>query len=237
MECDELMEPAVKLVDVYKSFEGRLVLAGVTLEAYWGEITAIVGPNGCGKTTLLRIVAGLEKPDKGLVEVKGKPLMVFQENLLLPWKKLRDNVALGLIYRGIAKRRAYQVVEEVARLLGFEEHLDKYPWQVSGGTARKAAIARILVLNPDIILLDEPLASLDAKTRNILLNKMRMLAAREGKAVIIVDHAIDHVASYTDRLYVLTPPPTRVRKTVTLHHLNPNEKIRAVYMALAEQGS
>ncbi len=129
---------ALRAMSIYKSFGDRLVLSGVSIEAYRGEVVAIVGPNGSGKTTLLRIIAGLEKPDKGRVDLRGRALLVFQENLLLPWKKLRDNIALGLVYAGLPRREIERRVSEAARLLGLTEYLDKYPWQVSGGHCEKS---------------------------------------------------------------------------------------------------
>ncbi len=225
---------AVEVRGLSKSYGTLRVLEDVSLRACWGEVTGIVGPNGAGKTTLLRIIAGLDHSYRGLVRVNGRPLMVFQENLLLPWKKLRDNIALGLLYRGLPRGEAYRRVERVAELLGFREHLDKYPWQVSGGTARKAAIARILVLDPDIILLDEPLAGLDPATRAKLLQKLSSLARREGKAVIVVDHAIEHVAGYSDKLYILGQNPARIIAELNLQNLPPEERVAEAYNAIAK---
>ena len=223
---------ALRVKNVYKSFDSHLVLSGVSLEARRGEVAAIVGPNGSGKTTLLRIIAGLEKPDSGKVELYGKPLLVFQENLLLPWKKIRDNIALGLVYAGMARGEIEQRVKEVAKLLGLEEHLDKYPWQVSGGTARKAAIARILVLDPDILLLDEPLAGLDIGTRRALLERITSIAHERGKTVIVVDHSVESVAPYVDKIYIVSYPPARIKAQVNLREKEPGERIAEVYRVL-----
>ncbi|ABM81275.1 ABC transporter ATP-binding protein [Hyperthermus butylicus] len=225
-------ETVVEATDVWKSFNGITVLAGVSVYARRGEVVGIVGPNGCGKTTLLRIIAGLEKPDRGRVFVKGRVLLVFQENLLLPWRRLRDNIALGLLYRGVSRRKAMEIVESVAGMLGIVEHLDKYPGEVSGGTARKAAIARMLVLGPDILLLDEPLAGLDVESRRSLGEAIRRIAA-SGKTVILVDHNLDEASRIADRVYVLTNPPTRVEAVVDLRDVPPGERPAALYEALS----
>lgn len=228
---------AIRALGVWKSFNGRTVLAGVSIAASRGEVVAVVGPNGSGKTTLLRILAGLEAPDRGTVEAHGTVKIVFQENLLLPWKKLRDNVALGLLYRGLPRDEIERRVKQAAKLLNFEEHLDKYPWEVSGGTARKAAIARILVLDPDIILLDEPLAGLDAATRRSLMESLLATSRREGKTVVVVDHNFEAVAEYSDRVYVLSHPPARVKAVVNLKPIPRGERLPVLYRALSAAAS
>jgi len=219
---------------VWKSYSGYTVLAGVSLEAREAEVVGIVGPNGCGKTTLLRIIAGLESPDRGTVWLRGRALLVFQENLLLPWKRLRDNIALGLRYHGAPREIIEERVARAAQLLGIEDHLDKYPGEVSGGTARKAAIARMLVLDPDILLLDEPLAGLDLASRRSLLEAVEAIAHRHRKTVVIVDHNLGEVAEYADKVYVLSNPPTRVEAEVKLSDTPRKERPARVYEALSQ---
>ncbi len=216
---------------IWKSYNGRAVLADVNVEARRGELTVIIGPNGAGKTTLLRILAGLEPPDRGTVEAHGRVLLVFQENLLLPWRRLRDNILLGLKYHGVPRGERLERLRRVAELLGITEHLDKYPGEVSGGTARKAAIARMLVLEPDVLLLDEPLAGLDASSRRSLLEALRSLA-RQGRAIILVDHSLSDVASYADVVYVLSQAPGRVIARLGLRGLAAGERIRLLYEAM-----
>ncbi len=115
-----------------------------------------------------------------------------------------------------------------ARLLNFVEHLDKYPWEVSGGTARKAAIARVLVLDPDILLLDEPLAGLDAATRRSLMESLYNVAKREGKTVVVVDHNFEVVSEYSDRVFVLPHPPARVEAVIDLKSIPKSERLPAL---------
>ncbi len=227
----------LKARGIWKSFNGLTVLAGVSLSVRRGEVVAIVGPNGSGKTTLLRILAGLEAPDKGEVEARGVVKIVFQDNLLLPWKRLRENIALGLLYRRIPRREIARRVEWAARLLNFVEHLDKYPWEVSGGTARKAAIARVLVLDPDILLLDEPLAGLDVATRRSLMESLYNVAKREGKTVVVVDHNFEVVSEYSDRVYVLSHPPARIEAVIDLKSIPKSERLPALYRSLSSIAS
>ncbi len=213
----------VRITGVEKRFGGELVLAGITMSVGKGESIGIAGPNGCGKTTLLRIIAGVEKPDKGQVEIHGSIGMVPQENLLLPWRSIRGNLMLPLRIRGVSREESENMVEKVAELLGITEYLDKYPSQVSGGTARKASIARALVLEPDILLLDEPYTGLDAKTISSLQETLRNLRSREGITMIIVSHQLNELVEVTDKIYVLTHKPTRIKTVIEKNRIN--EKI------------
>lgn len=225
---------AVEARCLVKSYGSRRVLDCVTLRARRGELIAVVGPNGAGKSTLLRILAGLEEPDEGEAWAERPVGLVFQENLLLPWRSLRDNIALGLRYRGLPRRVVEERVRRAARLLGIEEYLDRRPGEVSGGTARKAAVARMLVLEPQVLLLDEPLAGLDVASRRSLLEALRRIA-EGGRAVILVDHSLVDVASVADRVYVLSAAPGRVIATLDLRGMGADERSKALARILLEQ--
>lgn len=223
--------PAVEARCLSKRYGGRTVLDCVSLEAGRGELVAVVGPNGAGKSTLLRILAGLEEPDGGSLRAE-KPLgLVFQENMLLPWRSLRDNIAMGLRYRRLPRGEAEERVRRAAELLGIAGYLDRRPGEVSGGTARKAAVARMLVLEPRVLLLDEPLAGLDAASRRSLLEALRRIADG-GRAVILVDHSLADVAAVADRVYVLSPPPGRVAAVLDLAALPPGERAKRLAEAM-----
>jgi len=205
---------------VRKSFGGERVLNGITLHVRKGEALGIVGPNGCGKTTLLRIIAGLLQPDEGRVLVKGSVSMVPQENLLLPWKTIRGNIELGPRIRGADKHAAKKAAEEAAELLGITEYLDMYPGRVSGGTARKATIARALALKPEILLLDEPYTGLDVKSIASLQASLKKLKGEV--TMIVVSHQLGELLELVDRIVLLSHKPTRVIKVIELG--KPGEK-------------
>ncbi len=221
------MEIAVEAAGVSKSYSGKEVLYGVSMTVGRGEAVGVVGPNGCGKTTLLRILAGLEKPDSGEVRVLGRVGMVFQEDLLLPWKSLADNIGLGLTFRRAPSEEVRRIVHALAEDLGISQYLGLYPHQVSGGTARKAALARALATDPDVLLLDEPYAGLDADSRASLNLSLSSLA-RGGTTMLLVSHQLDELLWLVDRMYVLTPPPARVRAEVRLRGMDWDERKRAI---------
>ncbi len=221
---------AVRVEGLYKRFGSEQVLEGVSLKVRRGEAVGIVGPNGCGKTTLLRIIAGLEEPDKGRVAVNGRLGLVPQDNLLLPWRTLRSNLELALKLSGIEGRKAEERIARVSRLLGIEEHLDKYPSKVSGGTARKTAIARALALEPDILLLDEPYTGLDVASIASLQEALQRLRRNSGISMIIVSHQLDELVEIADRIYILTHRPARVKGVVDLREAE--RSVREVYRQL-----
>jgi NitT/TauT family transport system ATP-binding protein len=210
------MEDVIKLRDVWKSFGDEVVLAGIDLSAKAGEVIGIVGPNGSGKTTLLRMTAGLERPDHGIVEVKGKVGLVYQDDLLLPWKTLYDNISLGLKYRKIPSEEIRMKVYEMSKKFGMEEHLGKFPSQVSGGTARKVSIARTLVLEPDILLLDEPFTGLDMASRSTLKSSLKAVVKEKRVTVIMVSHVLEDLIDLVDKVYAFTPRPAKIVSVLDL---------------------
>ena len=187
------MEPVIHIRGVQKSFsgpQGRLpVLQDIDLDVAPAEFITIVGRSGCGKSTLLRILCGLETADDGTVERRGAPVtgpgadcgMVFQDHRLLPWLTVADNVAFGLRQVPRAQKRA--LVAEYLNLVGLADYAKSYPAQLSGGMAQRAAIARSLVMKPEILLLDEPFAALDALTRIQMQQEVRRLQAISATAL------------------------------------------------------
>ncbi len=214
---------AVIVDEVRKSFGGERVLDGITLHVKKGDALGIVGPNGCGKTTLLRIIAGLLQPDEGRVLVKGSVSMVPQENLLLPWKTIRGNIELGPRIRGADKHVAREAAKEAAGLLGITEYLDMYPGRVSGGTARKATIARALALKPEILLLDEPYTGLDVKSIASLQASLKKLKGEV--TMIVVSHQLSELLELVDRIALLSHKPTRIMKIIELEKPEERDKV------------
>lgn len=236
------MTQALELRGITKTFGGLPVLSGVDLKLAPGQFGAIVGPSGCGKSTALRMVAGLERPDQGEVLVGGKPVagpgpdrvLIFQEHALYPWRTVLDNVAFGLELAGVARseraERARAVLAQVG-LAGFEGY---FPHQLSGGMRQRAAIARALVLDPEVLLLDEPYGALDAITRLTMQNELLELWQGAGKTMLLITHDIDEALYLADRVFVMSPRPGQVVQTIDLDLPRPRSRTEARFVALRE---
>jgi NitT/TauT family transport system ATP-binding protein len=197
---------------LYKNFGAVEVLKDINLQVETGEFVVLVGPSGCGKSTLLRLVAGLDKPDAGRIEVgaKGKTGYVFQDAHLLPWRKTLDNVALPLELRGIARAERSRAAAQALAQVGLEDALDRYPAQLSGGMRMRVSLARALVTDPSLLLLDEPFAALDEITRQQLDEQLHQLWRARRMTVIFVTHSIIEAAYLAQRAVVFTRRPARV---------------------------
>src|SRR3972149_433075 len=197
-------------------------LAGVNLEVRDREFFGVIGPTGCGKTTLLHIIAGLEKPAKGSVEFVGEKRtqamvsMVFQDAALMPWRSVERNVPLGPEFRrqpAPAYKRVAQFFLEMVRLLDFSS---ARPHELSGGMRQKVAIARALANDPEVILMDEPFANLDAQTRLLMREELLRIWERDKKTVILVTHNIDEAVMLCDRIAVMSARPGLIKEVVTV---------------------
>ena len=212
--------------DVSKSFvaaDGSLVpvLERMALTVAAGEMAALVGPSGCGKSTLLRLIAGLDAATAGELHVGAAPItgpgaergLVFQDPNLFPWLTVRGNIQAGLVARGVLHKRRREV-EEFMALVGLEGFAEAYPHQLSGGMAQRAALARALVNHPKVLLLDEPLGSLDAFTRMRMQDEVLRLWETRGTTMLLVTHDIDEAIYMSDRIYLLSPRPCRVERVL-----------------------
>ncbi|MGC9071288.1 MAG: ABC transporter ATP-binding protein [Acidilobus sp.] len=217
----------VSVSNVSKSFNGTKVLEGVSLEVREGEVHSVLGPNGVGKTTLLKIIAGILRPDSGHVSVKGKVSYVPQGDSLLPWRTVVRNVTLPLELAGVGTEEAIKAASKVAEELKIERYLYMYPREVSGGTRRKAAIARALVSDPDVLLLDEPYAGLDIYSVRSTNEALLGLADR-GKAIIVVSHQIDEAAEVSSVTTIISGKPGKVAATANVRGLEINERVRVL---------
>ena len=190
-----------------------------------GELLALVGPSGCGKSTLLRVVAGLRRPNHGAVEVDGRVVtgpipavgMVFQAPVLLRWRTVRDNVLLPAELAGLERRRYRERAEHLLRLVGLGGFADRLPRELSGGMQQRAAICRALLLDPPLLLMDEPFGALDAMTRdemNLELLRVWGEPAAARKTVLFVTHSIPEAVFLADRVVVMSPRPGRVARVV-----------------------
>ena len=211
MTVDHRPEPAIRIAGLTRRFDGPAVLDALDLEVGHGEFTALLGRSGSGKTTLLRALAGLDAVTDGEIEVPGEVSVVFQESRLLPWKRVWQNVALGLP-GGDARARARVALEEV----GLGHRLEAWPLTLSGGEAQRAGIARALVRQPEFLMLDEPFASLDALTRLRMQGMVGELWQRHRCAVLLVTHDVDEALLLADRAVVLDQGRIRAEVAIDL---------------------
>jgi NitT/TauT family transport system ATP-binding protein len=201
------------------------VIDSVSFAVEAGEFLCLLGPNGCGKTTLLRIIGGLEPATRGRVTLDGRPVaaeqhrdrkvgVVFQEDRLLPWLTLRDNVALVLTPLGVPRAERAAVAGRYLGLAGLGGFEDYYPGRVSGGMRQRAAIARALAIEPELLLMDEPFGALDAQNRRIMQNEVRRIWRETGRTIVFVTHSIEEAVAIGTTLVMLSARPARVREAI-----------------------
>ena len=207
----------------FTSGSGRVeALRGVNFSVQEGEFVCIIGSSGAGKTTLFRIIAGLEEATDGTVWLDGEPIegpgtdrgMVFQEYGLFPWRTVLGNVAFGLEQRDMSKPARLERAEEMIDLVGLGEFVDSYPKELSGGMKQRVGIARALAVDPEILLMDEPFGSVDAQTKQRLHGELLDVWRETGKTVMFVTHDVDEAVTLADRVVVLTGSPGSVHEVV-----------------------
>lgn len=190
-------------------------VSNTTLNVAPGEFVSVVGPTGCGKSTLLNVAAGLLAPSSGDIRVFGEPLRgineragyMFQAEALMPWRTALSNVSVGLEFRGASRRDAEALGREWMKRVGLGGFEDRYPHQMSGGMRKRAALAQTLILDPDIILMDEPFSALDIQTRQLMENEVLSLWQAKRKAVLFITHDLDEAIAMSDRVVVLSAGP------------------------------
>jgi NitT/TauT family transport system ATP-binding protein len=211
----------------YPSGPDRVVaLDDITLRIAPGEFVCIVGPSGCGKSTLLRILAGLTAQTSGTIKVEAtgwavENAMVFQESGLFPWMSVEANVGFGLMTRGIPTDEAAARVEAALKLVGLTRFRRHYPHQLSGGMRQRSAIARAFVTDPGMLLMDEPLAALDAQNRVILQAELVRIWEQTRKTVIYITHSIEEALLLGDRTVVMTAHPGRIKQIIDVPFSRP----------------
>lgn len=214
-------KPALELQGIRCTFRAReggepyTAVDRTTLRVEAGEFVSVVGPTGCGKSTLLNVAAGLLVPSAGDVRVFGQPLQgvnaragyMFQAEALMPWRTAEENVMLGLQYRGLPESEVRTQARQWLARVGLSGFGDRYLHQLSGGMRKRAALAQTLVMDPDIILMDEPFSALDVQTRQLMENEVLALWAGKRKAVLFITHDLDEAIAMSDRVIVLSAGP------------------------------
>ena len=197
---------------------GFLAIDRVDLKIVDKEFMAVVGPSGCGKTTLMRMAAGLEFASSGSVKVGGREVtgpgpersVVFQQFALLPWKNVAENIGFGLMCKGTSKRDIGQSVAHYVELMGLQGHEQSFPHMLSGGMQQRVAIARAYVMQPEVLLMDEPFGALDAQTRIIMQEELIRLARRNPRTVMFITHGVEEAVFLADRVVVMGKKPGRI---------------------------
>lgn len=204
-------------------------IENINLSVNDGEFICIVGPSGCGKSTLLNILAGLDNPTQGQVILNGRQItgtgpdriMVFQENALFPWMKVIDNVEFGLKIAKVEKLKRREIAMQYLDMMQLKKFAEAYVYQLSGGMKQRVSIARALVLDPEVLLMDEPFAALDSQTRDLLLVELQLIWAKTKKTIIFVTHNIIESVCLGDRVIVFTNRPGKIKKDVKIEYRRP----------------
>jgi ABC-type nitrate/sulfonate/bicarbonate transport system ATPase subunit len=205
------------------AYGGHLVLREIDVSVERGEFVSIIGPSGCGKSTLLSIIAGMLDPGIGEVEFQSDlaegetaRAVVFQDFALLPWKNVLSNVAMGLDYqrRGTPKAERRATAQRYVELVGLRGFERKFPYQISGGMKQRAGLARALAVEPNVLLLDEPFASIDAQNAELLRRELRELVSEQQRTAVLVTHNLDEALYLSDRILLMSTRPGMIREDV-----------------------
>jgi len=197
-------------------------IENVNLTVDKGEFLAIVGPSGCGKSTLLDIIAGLSKPNSGEIHIDNKLItkpdldrgIVMQGYALFPWRTVRKNVEFGLEIKKVPKNQRKKIIDKYIDLVGLNDFKDRFPYELSGGMKQRVAIARALAYDPEVLLMDEPFAAVDAQTREILQDELLGIWEETNKTIIFVTHSIDEAVALADRVAVMSANPGTIKEII-----------------------
>lgn len=208
-------------------------LGGVAFNCRKGEFLCILGPTGCGKTTLLRLIAGLDRPTEGVIKTAGRKYpganpsttLVFQQYSLFPWRNVLDNVAFGLEVSGVGRKARYEIARKYLSLVELNDFERSYPYELSGGMQQRVAIARALARDTDILLLDEPFSALDERTRHRLQEEILSIWERAQKTIIFVTHNIDEAVFLAGRILIMTDRPGRILEEMDIALERPRDRL------------
>ena len=230
------MVPFIQAQDITLTFKSKnrdavTALDHFNLQVGQGEFVSIVGPSGCGKSTFLSILLGLMKPDSGEMQLNGKPIigpsqeraMVFQEFGLLPWRTVAANIELGLELKGVPAVQRANRAGELIKLVGLKDFERHYPHELSGGMKQRVGLARALATEPEVLLMDEPFAALDAQTRDLMQAELLQIWERTKKTVLFVTHSIEEAAYLSDRVIIMTARPGRTKDILKIQLPRPRD--------------
>jgi NitT/TauT family transport system ATP-binding protein len=221
---------AKNIVKYFSHDSHRLkALDGINLKVDDGEFVCIVGPSGCGKSTFLRIVAGLENTDEGEILFDGKPvtetgperILVFQEGALFPWLKVIDNVEFGLKMAKVPKSERAEISKRYLDMMQLTKFAESFTYQLSTGMKQRVAIARALAMDPDVLLMDEPFAALDAQTRDLLLVELQLIWQRTKKTILFVTHNVAEATVLGNKIIIFSNRPAVVKKEIPIDYKRP----------------
>jgi NitT/TauT family transport system ATP-binding protein len=229
---------SLEIVELSKTFPGQgedesvQVLDRIQLTIGKGRFISIIGPSGCGKTTLLRLIAGLEKASSGKVLLDGKELlqgseemgMIFQEYALFPWRTTLQNIEMGLEIKGIEKEKRRATAMEYIKSFDLNGFGNRYPRELSGGMKQRVAIARTLIMNPRVVLMDEPFGSLDSQTRNTLQEFLLRIWEKRGETILFVTHNVDEAVFLSDQIVILSKRPATIVRIFEVELPRPRDR-------------
>lgn len=240
-------EEVLKIQGVRKVFAVNnaylTVLDEINVTVRQGELLCLLGRSGCGKTTLLKIIAGFMLPSAGKILLSGRPALrpgpdrcvVFQEDALFPWLTVAENIAFGLRGKAWPRRRVKAEVDRFLDLVGLKEFRDYLPREISGGMKQRVALARVLILSPQVLLMDEPFAALDAQTRAEMQHLMLTLWDRLNQTILFVTHDVQEAVTLADRVLFMVKDPGRIRQDLHVRLPRPRQKDTPAFMALCRE--
>lgn len=216
-----------------KSEEEFLVLEDFNLQIKKGEFITIVGPSGCGKSTFLDILAGLSKPTSGEIHIDGKLItgpdldrgIILQGYALFPWLNVRQNIEFGLDIKGISKAERREISNKFIKLVGLDKFENRYPHELSGGMKQRVAIARALAYDPEVLLMDEPFAAVDAQTRELLQEELLAIWEKTNKTIVFITHSIEEAIFLADRVVVMSGNPGKIEEIIEINLKRPRNTV------------
>lgn len=240
------LNPIIELEGVSKRYGDMLALDNVSLRIEKGEFVVIVGASGCGKSTILNMIAGFDHPSEGLVKVEGRQVtevspntgMVFQQYALFPWLSVLDNIAYGLKMKGMKKAERRAIAQQFVDMVGLKGFENAYPKQLSGGMKQRVTIARVLANDPAVMLFDEPFAALDAMTRQVLQEELVRIYEQSGKTIVFITHSIDEALMLSSRILIMSARPGKIAQDIVNdlpHPRNADVQLSEQYLAMKQK--